>query len=99
MGCRPRTRPPGALPPLHTFELRGRIDLHDAVDLAVGVPAVLARVHVLAVHVHGRDVEEAGFGAEEGDSAAAIPVAVELGFGNAAFFDTLVDVFAEVLML
>ena len=60
---------------------------------------MLSRVHVLAVHVHGRDAEEAGCGAGEGDFAAAVFLAVELGFGDPAFAEALEDVGAEVLVV
>lgn len=99
MGSRPRTRPSRALPALHAPQLRRLVNLHDAVDLAVGMRVVLSRVHVLAVHVHGRDAEEATSRAGKGDFAAAISVAVELGLGDPAFLEALVDVLAKVLIV
>ncbi len=60
---------------------------------------MLPRVHILAVHEHGRDAEEAVFRAGEGDFAAAVSVAVELGFGDPAFFEALEDVLAKVLIV
>lgn len=99
MRCGPRARPPGALPALHALQLCRLIELHDAVDLAVRVRVVLTRVNVLALHVDGHDAEEAGFGAGEGDYAAAVSVAVELGFGDPAFLEALEDVPAEVLVV
>ncbi len=60
---------------------------------------MLSRVHVLAVHVHRRDAEEAIFRAGEGDFAAAVSVAVEFGFGDPAFFEALEDVLAKVLIV
>lgn len=99
MGSRPRTRPSRTLPTLHTLQLRGLVDLHDTVDLAVGMGVVLSRVDVFAVHVHGRDAEEAGFRAGEGDFTAAVSVAVELCFGNPAFLEALEDVLAKVLVV
>lgn len=99
MRAGPRARPPGALPALHALELRRPIDLHDAVDLAVRVRVVLTRVDVLTVHVRGHDAEEAGVGAGEGDFAAAVSVAVELGFGDPTFPQALEDASAEVLVL
>lgn len=101
MRARPGARPPGSLPALHALELRRPtiIDLHDAVDLAVGMRVVLARVDVLAVHVGGHDAEEAGGGARGRDFAAAVAVAVELGGGDPAFLEALKDVFAEVFVV
>ena len=99
MGPRPRTRPPGPLPSLYTLQLRRPINLHDAVDLAVGMRVVLTRVHVLAVHVHGRDAEEAVLRRGERDLAAAVPVAVELGFGDPTFLEALEDVLAKVFVV
>lgn len=95
----PRARPPGAPPAPHALQLRRLIEPHDAVDLAVRVCMVLTRVDVLAVHVGGHDAEEAGVGARDGDLAAAVAVAVELGFGDPAFLEALEDVFAEVLVV
>lgn len=60
---------------------------------------MLSRVDVFAVHVHGRDAEEASLRAGKGDFAAAISVAVELGFGDPAFLETLEDVRAKVLVI
>ena len=99
MRPRPRTRPSRALPTLHALQLRRLINLHDAVDLAVGMRVMLPRIHALAVHVHGRDAKEAILRAGEGDFAAAVSVAVELGLGDPAFFETLEDVLAKVLIV
>ena len=99
MSSWPRTRPPRAQPTLHTFQLGRFINLHDAVNLAVRVRVVLSRVHVLAVHVHGGDAEKAILGAGERDLAAAVSVAVELGFGNPAFLKALDNVLAKVLVV
>ncbi len=60
---------------------------------------VLSRVHVRAAHVHGRDAEEAGVSAGEGDFTAAVAVAVELGFGDPALVESLEDVGAEILVV
>ena len=99
MGSRPWTRPSRTLPTLHTLQLRRLIDLHNAIDLAVGMPVILSRVHVLAVHVHGRYAEEAIIRTGKGDFAAAISVAVELGFRDPTFLKTLEDVLAKVLVV
>ena len=99
MGPRPRTRPPGPLPTLHTLQLRRLINLHDAVDLAVGMRVVLTRVHVFALHVHGRDAEEAVFRRGKRNFAAAVSVAVQLGFGDPAFLETFEDVLAKVFVV
>ena len=99
MGPRPGTRPPGPLPSLHTLQLRRPIELHDAVDLAVGMRVVLTRVYVFAVHVHGRDAEEVVLRRGKRDLAAAVSVAVELGFGDPAFLETLEDVLAKVFVV
>ena len=99
MGPRPRTRPPRALPSLHALQLGRLINLHDAVDLAVGMRVMLSRVHVFAVHVHGRDAEEAGFRTRERDLAAPVSLAVEPGFGDPAFAEALEDVGPEVLVV
>lgn len=99
MGPRPRTRPSSPLPPLHTLQLRLPINLHDTVDLAVGMRVVLARVHVLTVQVHRRDAEEAVLRRGERDFAAAVAGAVELGFGDPAFLETLEDVLAKVFVV
>ena len=98
MRPRPRTRPPGSLPSLHTLQLRRLIDLYDAVDLAVRMRVMLARINLLAVHVDGRDAEEAVFRTGKGDLAAPVAVAIELGFGDPAFLKPLEDVFAKVLV-
>ncbi len=60
---------------------------------------VLSRVHVRAAHVHGRDAEEAGVSAGEGDFAAAVTVAVELRFCDPALVESLEDVGAEILVV
>ena len=60
---------------------------------------MLSRVHVLAVHVHGRDAEEAVGRTGEGDFAAAVSLAVEPGFGDPAFAETLEDVRTKVLVV
>lgn len=99
MGSRPRTRPSCALPALHPLQLRRLVNLYDTVDLAVGVRVMLPRVYVLAVHVHGRDAEEAILRARKGDFAAAISVAVELGLGDPAFLEASEDVPAKVLII
>lgn len=99
MGSRPWTRPSRTLPALHTLQLRRLIDLHNTVDLAVGMRVMLSRVHVLAVHVHGRYAEEAIFRTGKGNFATAISVAVELGFRDPAFLETLEDVLAKVLIV
>ena len=99
MGSRPRTRPTRALPTLHALQLRRLINLHDAIDLAVGMRVILPRVYVLAVHVHGRDAEEAIFRVGKCDFAAAISVAVELGLGDPAFVEATEDVLAKVLIV
>ena len=98
MRPRPRTRPPGSLPPLHTLQLRSLVNLYDAVDLAVRMRVVLARINVLAIHVDGRDAEEAVFRTGKGDLAAPVAIAIELGFGDPAFLEPLEDVFAKVLV-
>lgn len=90
---------PRTLPPLHTLQLRRLVDLHDTVDLAVGMRVVLSRVHVLAVHVHGRDAEEAALRTGEGDFTAAVPVAVQLGFGDPAFLEALENIRAKVFVV
>lgn len=99
IGSWPRTYPSRTLPTLHTLQFRRLINLHNTVDLAVGARVMLSRVHVFAVHVHGRDAEEANFRIGKGDLTAAISVAVELGFGDPAFLETLEDVLAKFLMV
>ena len=98
MRPRPRTRPPGSLPALHTLQLRRLINLYDAVDLAVRMTVMLARINVLTVHVDGRDAEKAVLRAGKRDFAPAVAIAVELGFGDPAFLEPLKDVFAKVLV-
>lgn len=99
MRPRPRTRPSGSLPSLHALQLRRLINLYDAVDFAVRMRVILARINFLAVHVDGRDAEEAIFGTGKGDFAAAVAVAIELGFRDPAFLEPLEDVFAKVLVV
>ena len=60
---------------------------------------MLARIHVLALHVDGRDAEEAVFRIGKGDFAATVAVAVELGPRDPAFFEPLEDAFAKVLVV
>lgn len=67
-----RAGPSSTLPALHALELGGVVQLNDAVDLAVRVLVVLARVHLLALHVHRRDAEVSGRVARQGDLAAAV---------------------------
>ena len=52
--------PASTLPSLHAFEFGGLIELDDTVDLAVRVLVILARVFLLAVHVHGGDAQVLG---------------------------------------
>lgn len=59
---------------------------------------MLSRIHVFAVHVHSRDAKEAAFRTGRGDFAAPVFLAVESGFGDPAFVETLEDVGAEVLV-
>ena len=99
MGPRSRTRPSLPLPTLHALQLRRPINLHHAIDLAVRMRMVLARVYLLTIHVHSRNAKEAVFGARDGDFAAAVSVAVELGFGDPAFLEALEDVGAEVFVV
>ena len=99
MSPRPRTRPASSLPALHTLQLRRLIDLYDAVDLAIRMRVMLARINVLAVHVDGCDAEEAILRTREGDLAAPVAIAIELGFGDPAFLEPLEDVFAKVLVV
>ena len=99
MRPRPRTRPPSSLPPLHTLQLCRFINLYDAVDFAVRMRVVLARIDVLAIHVDGRDAEEAVFRTGKGDLAPPVAVAIELGFGDPAFLEPLENIFAKVLVV
>ena len=99
MRPRPRTRPSGSLPSLHALQLRRLIELYDAVDLAVRMRVIPARINVLAVHVDGRDAEEAIFRSGKSDFATAVAVAIELGLRDPAFLEPLEDVFAEVLVV
>ena len=99
MGPRPGTRPARPLPSLHTLQLRRPVNLHDAVDLAVRMRVVLTRVHVFAVHVHGRDAEEAVLRRRKRNLAPAVSVAIELGFGDPAFLETCEDILAKVFVV
>ena len=60
---------------------------------------MLTRIDVLAVHVDGRDAEEAVLRTGKGDLAAAVTFAVESGFRDPAFLEPLEDVFAKVLVV
>lgn len=62
MRTRSRTRPASALPALHTFQLGVWSQLDYAVDLAVRMLMVLARILLLGLHVDGGDAEEASVG-------------------------------------
>jgi hypothetical protein len=68
----PGTRPTGALPALHSLQLRARIQLHHTVYLAVRVAVVLAAVLGDAVHVHGGDAQVACLLLGKRDLGAAV---------------------------
>ena len=57
-----RRRPASRLPPLHPLQFGRLINLYHAIDLAVRMSMVLARIFLFAVHVDGRDAEEAALG-------------------------------------
>lgn len=70
MRPRRQTRPPGSLPILahgQTLQFERGIDGDDAVDFAVGVLVVLARVDFVGVEVDGRDGHVERLGCGEGD--------------------------------
>jgi hypothetical protein len=98
---RPRagTGPAGALPSLHAPELGGLVQLHDAVDLAVGVSVVLAPVDLAAVHEDGGDAEVPRLLAGGADPAAAVLGAVELRLRDPTFLQALLDEGAYVFIV
>lgn len=91
--------PSSPLPPLHPLELRGLVQLHHTVDLSIRVGMILPREDFLTIHVHSGDTTELRFGRWNGDPASAVHSSIELRLSNPAFFDTLLDVGAEILVV
>lgn len=98
MGAGAGAGPAGALPALHALELGAVVDLHDAVDFAVGVLVVLTAILVLGFHVDGRDGDEVGLGRRRGDAAPSIPRAVQLVLRHPPLLQALSHVPAEILV-
>lgn len=101
MRAGPGRRPSRALPPLHAHELRRRVHLHDAVDLAVRVRVVLAPdlLGVRAVHEDGGDAEEPRCLRRQRDLAPAVLAPVDLGLRYPALLNSLLDIGAEVVVV
>lgn len=60
MSSSTRTGPASSLPPLHTLQLGCLIELHNTVDLAIGVLMILSGVLLLTLHVDRGYAEELG---------------------------------------
>ena len=94
-----RRGPTSTLPPLHTFQLGGLVDLNHAVDLSIGVRVVLARILLLGLHPHGRDTKKLGTLRRSEHPRPAVLLAVELRIGDPPFVDALTDQSAEVFVV
>jgi hypothetical protein len=60
VGSGARTRPSRSLPTLHSFQFRGLVQLHDAIDLAIRMLMILSRILLIRLHVDGGKRKEPG---------------------------------------
>ncbi len=77
-------RPTGLLPPRHAHDLGCVVQWDNAVDLAVRMKMILPTIHVLAVHVHGRDAKISGLRGRKADLCSTVFGTVGLVYSNPA---------------
>lgn len=74
--ARPWCSPTSALPALHPLQLCRLVDLHNTIDLTIGVSMILTRILLLAIHEHGCDAEVPRLGGGQHDLATTVFPAV-----------------------
>lgn len=72
----PRCSPTSGLPSLHPLQLCRLVDLHNTIDLSIGMSMILAYVLLLAIHEHGCDAEVSRLGGGQHDLATTVFTAV-----------------------
>lgn len=90
-----RAGPASALPAFHSSQFRSFVNLHNTVDLSIGVYMVLPSIFFFTIHVDSGDTKIARLWLREANSGSSVFFAVDLDCCTPAF--VLVDSLANIL--